>query len=238
MRSRTYRGTQGNHRKTIGAVVVGGVLVAAGLTGVQFASASTTPKAADLISVDGLQFDISQCQKLEINGPDVLCDGEKLAPEQEQNAGDAALASAQALEAACDTFAADSAAAAGQNAGDQAAGDQAAEDPAAAGEQSAATKAAIKKAAKKWTKAMKAADAADDKGAADDQAAVPADAAAAVTSAQQSLLQACLTLADIKAVAGAGDAGGADDQAGAEPSESADPGASEAAEDSSSKPND
>jgi len=223
MRSRAYRNNQGNRRKTIGAVVVGGVLVAAGLTGVQFASAGTTPKAADIVTVDGQQFDVSQCAQLEIAGGDVVCDGEKLAPAEEQDAGAAALASAQALELACDQFAADSAAAAAGNADQQDAGGQDADE--AAGEQSAKTKAAIKRTAKKWTKAM---DAADEAGAADDADAVGEDAAAAVTSAQQSLLQACLTLADIKAVAGVGgdDAAGEDDQAGAEPSESADPGES------------
>jgi len=82
MRSRAYRRNQNpNRRKAIGAVVVGGVLVAAGLAGVQLASASTTPKAADVITVEGQQFDVSQCTKLEIKAADVLCDGEKLAPE-------------------------------------------------------------------------------------------------------------------------------------------------------------
>src|SRR4029079_4175437 len=99
MRSRTDpRNQSPNRRKAIGAVVVGGVLVAAGLAGVQFANASTTPKAADVITVEGQQFDVSQCEALEINAGEVVCDGEKLAPQQEQGAGDAALASALALE--------------------------------------------------------------------------------------------------------------------------------------------
>ena len=243
MRSRAGRGTQGNRRKAIGAVVIGGVLVAAGLTGVQLASASTTPTAADIVTVDGQQFDVSQCEKLEVNGGEVICDGEQLAPEQAQNANDAALASAQALEAACDTFAADVVAAEGQNAEDQNAQDQNAEEQAAADQaaaeaNAAKSKAEIKKSAKKWAKAMDAADeqeaadgaaaedenagAAEDEnaGAADDAAA--ADAAEAVTTAQGSLLQACLTLAQIKAVAAG--AGAADDQQAGEEQGAADQG--------------
>src|SRR5690242_13998098 len=181
MRSRTYRRNQGpNRRKAIYAVVVSGVLVAAGLAGVQFANASTTPKAAGLVSVDGQQFDVSKCAALEINGGDVVCDGKKLAPQQAQDAGAAALASAAALEASCDQFAAD-AAAAEQGAADQGAADQGANeqganeqdaadkgaadagDKAGAGEKAgakksaAAAKAARAKLATKWTKALKAA---------------------------------------------------------------------------------
>lgn len=226
MRRRTYRRNQGpDRRKVIGAVVVSGVLVAAGIAGVQLASASTTPKAADVVTVDGQQFDVSQCAELEINGGQVICDGEALAPQEEQGADDAALASAQALEAQCDLFAADVAAAEGAaGAEDQNAEDQNAEEAAAA------AKAANKKLATKWAKKLNAAEEAEqgaaEEGAAEDQAAEDQAAedaaaqdaanAAAVTSAQAALLQTCLALADAKAAAGiVGDAG---DQ-GAEPSE-------------------
>src|SRR4051812_32328062 len=175
MRSRAYRRNQSpNRRKVLGAVVVGGVLAAAGLAGVQLANASTTPKAADVITVEGQQFDVSQCKALEIKAADVLCDGKKLAPQQEQGADDAALASAQALETACDTFAADAAAAegaagqdaagqdaAGQDAaGQDAAGQDAAGQDAAgqdpAGQDAAGQAAAKKNAAKKNAAAAKA----------------------------------------------------------------------------------
>jgi hypothetical protein len=244
MRSRAYRRNQTpNRRKVLGAVVVGGVLAAAGLAGVQLASASTTPKAADVVTVDGRQFDIANCAELEINGADVICDGEKLAPQQEQGADDAALASAQALEAACDTFAADAAAdAAGQDAGGQDAGGQDAGGQEAA--PPAAAKAENKRLAAKWAKAMKAAEKAKGKkagkaaGKAGDQAGenagpgeagageagagdagagdAGAAAAAAVASAQKSLLQTCLALADAKAAAGIG--AGAGDDGAADPS--------------------
>src|SRR5690349_12433484 len=103
MRLRQRRGT-GTNRKAIGAVVVAGVLVAGGLTGVQFANASTTStKAADIIVVDGQKFDVSRCTQLEVNGKDVLCDGKKLAAQADQQGQNgAAQASAVALEAACD----------------------------------------------------------------------------------------------------------------------------------------
>ena len=111
MRSRAYRSIQGRRRKAIGAVIVGGVLVAAGFTGVQFASASTTTKAANIVTVDGQQFDVSNCGELDINGGAVLCDGAQLTPQDAQDANAGALASAQALEAACDQFGADAQAA-------------------------------------------------------------------------------------------------------------------------------
>src|SRR3954468_14387654 len=111
MRSRAYRRNQNpNRRKAIGAFAVSGVLVAAGLAGVQLASASTTPKAADVITVEGQQFDVSQCKALEIAGQDVLCDGKKLAPQREQGGGEAPLASAQPLKPPSDTLGADAAA--------------------------------------------------------------------------------------------------------------------------------
>jgi hypothetical protein len=121
-RRRAYRGTQNNRRKTVGAVVVAGVLVAGGLAGVQIASASTNTEAGNLVTVDGQQFDVSACAKLEINGGAVICDGKELQPVQSQDAQDAALASAQALDAACDQFAADEAAAGGAQAGGAQAG--------------------------------------------------------------------------------------------------------------------
>src|SRR3712207_4507954 len=111
MRSRAYRRfhNQGNsRRRTIGAVAVAGVVAAMGVAGVQLASASTEKtNAAGVVTVDGRQFDVSTCQKLDIAAGAVVCDGEELAPIEEQAPGDAAAASAQALEAACDTFAAD-----------------------------------------------------------------------------------------------------------------------------------
>ncbi|HEY0002173.1 MAG TPA: hypothetical protein VGB74_17100, partial [Actinoplanes sp.] len=121
-RSRAYRGTQNNRRKTIGGVVVAGVLVAAGLAGVQIASAETNTEAGNLVTVDGQQFDVSQCEELEINGGLVVCDGKALQPEKAQDADAAAQASAQALDAACDQFAADLAAAEGEQAGGEEAG--------------------------------------------------------------------------------------------------------------------
>src|SRR4051812_40994617 len=119
MRLRAYRSIQGRRRKAIGAVIVGGVLVAAGFTGVQFASASTTTKAANIVTVDGQQFDVSKCGELDINGGAVLCDGAQLTPQDAQDANAGALASAQALEAACDQFGADAQAAKDQNADNQ-----------------------------------------------------------------------------------------------------------------------
>ena len=58
---RQRRGIRVN-RKAIGATVIAGVLVAGGITGVQFASASeNTPKAADVVVVDGQQFNVADC---------------------------------------------------------------------------------------------------------------------------------------------------------------------------------
>jgi len=260
MRSRAYRRNQNpNRRKAIGAFVVSGVLVAAGLAGVQFANASTTPKAADVITVQGQQFDVSQCKALEISGQEVLCDGKKLDPQQQQGANDAATASAQALETACDTFAADAAAADGGAAqGNENGNAQGNENGNAQGNekgaaQSAAAKKALQKklAAKWWAKALKGkADPSASAGAGEDQNAGGEDqnaggaadqnndaANAAVASAQKSLLQACLALADAKAAAGiGGNAGGnagdqgADNGAGA----SADPSEEPSAEPSAS----
>ena len=124
MRLRQRRGT-GVNRKAIGAAVFAGVLTLGGLAGVQLASAGTTTEAADVIVVDGQNFDVSQCKKLEINAGAVVCDGAKLAPQQDQGADQAAQASAVALEASCDQFAAD-AAAADQQAGAAGKGDAAA----------------------------------------------------------------------------------------------------------------
>jgi hypothetical protein len=210
MTVRANRSTQNGRRKVIGAVVVSGALIAAGISGVQLASASTTTKAANIISVDGQQFDVSQCQELQINGGQVLCDGEQLVSQAAQDPAVAALESAQALEAACDAFAADVAAGqqnADQNAQDQNAQDQNADDEQAAAEAAAAAKAANKKLAKKWAKAMAAADkmqaeASASAAAQDDQNAQDVNADAAVTAAQQALLQSCLDLATAKEAAG------------------------------------
>ncbi|MEH1122985.1 hypothetical protein [Micromonospora sp. CPCC 206061] len=236
---RAYRrsqGIQGHRRKVIGAVVVSGVLVAAGIGGVQLASATTTPKAADLITVNGQQFDVSQCEQLEINGEEVICDGAELAPEQEQDANEAALASAQALEASCDEFAADvQAVEDGQAAEDE----QAAEEEAAEEEQTAEEARAERKLlAKKWSAAMDAAEekqnAAGENAAGENAAGENAEdengqneeaAAEAVTSAQATLLQACLALADAKEAAGVADNGA--DQQGAEEANGADENAEE-----------
>ena len=162
MRSRTYRRNPNSRRKTVGAVIVAGVLVATGITGVQLASAGTEAKAADLVSVDGQQFDVSQCTELQVNAGSVVCDGEELAPVEAQAPGDAAADAAVALEAACDQFAADVAAAGGDDAGQEA--EEAAEDPAAA-------KAENKAQAKKWAKVLRKAAAAAGKGTAEKGAA-------------------------------------------------------------------
>src|ERR687893_2935698 len=106
------------NRKAIGATVIAGVLVAGGITGVQHASAGeNAAKVGDVVVVDGQQFNIADCDELEINGGTVICDGEELAPEEELGAGEEANAAAAALETACDEFAADQAAAAEEEAG-------------------------------------------------------------------------------------------------------------------------
>src|SRR5687767_5649204 len=121
MRLRTRRGT-GTNRKAIGAAVIAGVLGVGGLTGVRFASAGENTKADGIVVVDGQNFDVSQCAELEINGGEVICDGEPLAPVEEQGAAEAAAASAAALETACDQFAIDAAAAEEEAAGEEEAG--------------------------------------------------------------------------------------------------------------------
>ena len=253
MRARGYRGDQSSRRKTIGAVAVAGVLLATGLTGVQLASAGTEAKAAEVINVDGQQFDVSQCGELAINAGAVVCDGEELAPIEEQDAGDAAAAAAQALEAACDQFVADIAAAGDERAGgdeqaggeEQAGDDQQAGDGAAAGEQGKSAAQAKKERralAKKWAKAMKAAGKGNangkgkgnangrGKGNGNGAGQEGGDAADAVADAQQGLLQACLTLADAKAAA-AGDAGAGDDAGQGEAGQDEQAGQDEAGQD-------
>jgi hypothetical protein len=211
---RVYRrsqGIQGNRRKAIGALVVVSVLVAAGLTGVQLASATTTSTAPNVIVVNGQQFNVSGCAQLEINGDKVICDGEQLAPEQDQDDNAAALASAQALEESCDQFAADvQAVEDGQNGEDQ----QNADEQKTAEE----ARAERKRLAKKWSAAMDAAEEkqnaqdpnaqdpnAQDPNAQDPNAGDEDAASAAVASAQATLLQACLALADAKEAAGVAD---------------------------------
>jgi hypothetical protein len=71
MTLRQRRGT-GVNRKAIAATVFAGVLVAGGITGDRFADAGTVAEAADVIVVDGQNFDISPCRKVDINGGEVL----------------------------------------------------------------------------------------------------------------------------------------------------------------------
>ncbi|PRY33128.1 hypothetical protein [Pseudosporangium ferrugineum] len=239
MRLRQRRGT-GVNRKAIGAAVFAGVLVAGGITGLQFASAGEQTKAAEIVVVDGQNFDIAGCEKLEIDAGAVICDGEKLQPEQQMGANEAAAASAQALEESCDQFAIDQAAAAGEAAGDagkEEAGNAGKEEAGAGGKAAAEPKSKrVKRAiAKRWAKKMgegeeRGAGKAGDKGAAGageqgDEAGQgnAEDLDAAVITAREGLLAACLTLADAKAAAGAdagdnagADEAGADDNAGAE----------------------
>jgi colicin import membrane protein len=239
MRPRQRRNI-GTNRKAIGAALIAGVLVVGGVTGVRFANASTNTEAAGVIVVDGQQFDVGDCEELEVNAGDVVCDGTKLEPVRDKGADAAAQASAVALEAACDQFAADAAAAeneggAGDEAGDAGdapggAGEK--QGGAAAGQGAGKDKAAAKAAAKKWANALKSQrqasrdNAGQGKGAQDKGAqgkggagkgaagAGDEDLAANVVDAQRALLQACLLLADAKGAAGdAGDAGDqADDQ--------------------------
>ncbi|MEU4219300.1 hypothetical protein AB0F10_28515, partial [Actinoplanes sp. NPDC026623] len=116
-RRRTGGRSTGVNRKAIGGAVIAGVLVVGGVTGLQFASAGEQAKAAEIVVVDGQNFDIAGCEKLEINAGAVICDGEQLAPEQQMGAAEAAAASALALETACDQFAIDQAAAAAEAGG-------------------------------------------------------------------------------------------------------------------------
>lgn len=225
MRLRQRRGT-GVNRKAIGAAVIAGVLVVGGVTGLQFASAGEATKAADIVVVDGQNFDVAGCEALEINVGAVICDGEELAPEQAMGAAEAATASAQALEDSCDQFAIDQAAAEQQAAGEEAGGEKAGEaeaEEAAAAPKSKKAKRAI---AKKYAKGMgekeaaEQAGAAEEAGAAEDaEAGAAEDLDAAVTDARAALLVACLDLATAKGAAAdaAGDAGaGADEEQGAE----------------------
>ena len=227
-RRRIGTGRTGVNRKAIGAAVIAGVLVVGGVSGLRLASAGEQAKASEIVVVDGQNFDIAGCEKLEINAGAVVCDGEPLAPEQEIGAAEAAAASAQALEDSCDQFAIDQAAADAEAAG--AAEDGAAEEEgaAAAGMSKKAKKAVAKKYAKKMDKAEAAEKgAAKEEGAAEEGAAeegaAEEGADAAVTDARAALLLACLDLSAAKAAAadaagadaGAGDEDGAGDEAGA-----------------------
>lgn len=96
---RAYRRTSGTSRTTVGALVISGVLVAAGLTGVGLASAQENTTAAGVVVIEGQEFDVSACETLEIAAGEVLCDGEPIAPVENGAEAEAA------LEAACDEFA-------------------------------------------------------------------------------------------------------------------------------------
>jgi hypothetical protein len=208
MRLRKRRGTGGN-RKAIGAAVIVGVLVVAGATGVQFASASENSRgsAAGLVEVDGQRFDVSQCRELQIDGGTVICDGEELDPVQDMGAAEAAQLSADALEASCDVFATNLAAA--QQEADQQ-GDSAGSTKAgkAATQATGKSAKAAVKAQRKALKDMAAQDAADGRDAAGAQDAADAadDAAAAddqaLQDAQFALLEACVNLANAKTAVG------------------------------------
>ena len=76
-------GRSGVNRKAIGGAVIAGVLVVGGVSGLQLASAGEQAKAAEIVVIEGQNFDIAGCEKLEVNGGAVNCDGEQLAPEQE-----------------------------------------------------------------------------------------------------------------------------------------------------------
>jgi hypothetical protein len=232
MRRRQGRGRgTGVNRKVVGAAVFAGVLAVGGVTGLQLASAGEQTKAADIVAVDGQNFDVSGCEALEINAGAVVCDGEELQPVEGVGAAEAAAASAAALETACDTFATDQAAADaeanGENAGDQAGEEAGAEDQAGekAGEKAHEPMSKKIKRAIAEKYAGKIAEKQKEKGEEAGAAEEAGDGAAAVEDARQGLLTACLTLADAKAAegdAGAGDAGagdqaGADDQASEEP---------------------
>ena len=75
-RRRIGAGRTGVNRKAIGAAVIAGVLVAGGVTGLQLASAGEQAQASEIVVVDGQNFDIAGCEKLEINAGTVVCDGE------------------------------------------------------------------------------------------------------------------------------------------------------------------
>ena len=119
MRPRRRTAT-GNKRKVIGAVAIAGVLAAAGISGVQLASANERAKSA-IIEVDGQPFDVSGCRDLQINEGDVQCDNAALQPANQQGSAQAAEESALELEKSCDDFAAEIiAAGAGNNNADDA----------------------------------------------------------------------------------------------------------------------
>jgi hypothetical protein len=105
MRLRQRRST-GHNRRAIGAAAIAGVLILAGATGMQFASAGVTGTATDIVVVDGEEFDVAGCDDLQINEGSVICDGEVLAPIDDLGAAEAVELGAAALEASCDVFAA------------------------------------------------------------------------------------------------------------------------------------
>lgn len=218
MRLRQRRGT-GINRKAIGAAVFAGVLVVGGVTGLQFASAGEAQRnnAAEIVVVDGQNFDIAGCEQLEINVGAVICDGQELEPEQDLGAAEEAGVAAQALEDSCDQFALDQQAAQDEAAGND---DQNAEEE--ADRKSKKVKRAI---ADKYLNGMEKAEKAErekaEKEAAEkekaEQEKAEQEAAeqdngeenanqeeqdAAVDDARTALLVACLDLAEAKEAAG------------------------------------
>jgi hypothetical protein len=198
MRLRQRRGT-GINRKAIGAAVFAGVLVVGGVTGLQFASAGEAQRnnAAEIVVVDGQNFDIAGCEQLEINVGAVICDGQELEPEQDLGAAEEAGVAAQALEDSCDQFALDQQAAQDEAAGND---DQNAEEE--ADRKSKKVKRAI---ADKYLNGMEKAEKAEqekaEKEAAEKEKAEQ-EQDAAVDDARTALLVACLDLAEAKEAAG------------------------------------
>jgi hypothetical protein len=171
MRLRQRRST-GRNRRAIGAAAIAGVLVLAGATGMQFASAGVIgSSSSDIVVVDGEEFDVAGCDDLQINDGSVICDGEALAPVDDLGAAEAAELGAAALEASCDVFAAGLAVA--ENEADDDTRSSSSGDSDDDGR-----------------------DVEDDELVEDDEAA---DQQAAVADAQQQLLLACLELAEAKA---------------------------------------
>jgi hypothetical protein len=101
MRPQGSRGSRGK-RRAIGAAAITGVLLIGGGATVQFADASTRSNL-DVVSVNGERFDISDCDDVEINDDNVICDDELLAPIG-ADAAEAAELAADALSASCDAF--------------------------------------------------------------------------------------------------------------------------------------
>ncbi|GGK22477.1 hypothetical protein GCM10010124_13750 [Pilimelia terevasa] len=97
--SRIMRGK----RRVISAAVVAGVLGVSGVATVQFANASVNKAGSNILSLNGQDFDVSNCADVRLNDGAVACDGRVLAP-QDANAEELARAAAEALSDSCDIF--------------------------------------------------------------------------------------------------------------------------------------